>query len=460
MNTTIQIPQKLIPILFQSTKKHRAIKGGRSSAKSESIGRFIDSVGIDCKGNILCTRSVQNSITDSVYGLLVRLIKDLDLEQFYTILRNEIISNKTGGKIIFKGMNALADMKKQGVKGLNDIAYVWFEEASTATEQELDMLIPSIRGVKLPDGTEVEPILIYSYNAQDCPCAVSEMIEPHEDAELAVIHYYDNPFLPETMKKEIAHLKKVAYEKYKEIYLGIPSINTSNKVILQAWIDSAVRLYKKENDGDFVTAIDPYDEGADCHACAVRKGLALIQLESWQGGDTGDATRKMVSTIIKEKQSHVIYDSVGVGAGVKSELNRLKDDGLIKNITSITPHSNGEEVKHKHSIYRIRGAETGKKNKDQFSNFGAQHWFTVRELFENAYLHEQGRWDGDYITINPDLKDLKSLMIELKQIEFEPDSKLRTKIVKQPKGTKSPNKADAVMMAFRKPRILAEPIFF
>jgi len=459
MNTTIRIPQKLIPILFQSNKKHRVIKGGRSSAKSESVGRFLNVNSLECKGNILCTRSVQNSITDSVYGLLTRLIRDLQLDQFFTVMKNEIIINATGRKFIFKGMNALADMKKQGVKGLNDIAYVWFEEASTATEQELEMLIPSIRGVKLPDGTEIQPVFVYSYNSQDCPCAVSEMIEPHEDAEVVTIHYYDNPFLPETIRKEIEHLKKVAYEKYKEIYLGEPSINTSNKVILQAWIDSAVRLYKKENYGGTVTALDPYDEGADCHACAVRKGLALTELYSWQGGDTGDATRKMVSTIIKDKKSHVIYDSVGVGAGVKSELNRLKDDGLVENITSITPHSNGEEVKHKHSIYRIRGAETGKKNKDQFSNFGAQHWFTVRELFENAYLHEQGRWDGDYITINPDLKDLKSLMIELKQIEFEPDSKLRTKIVKQPKGTKSPNKADAVMMAFRKPRILAEPIF-
>jgi phage terminase large subunit len=418
------------------------------------VGRKVILKALEVKGNILCTRSVQNSIADSVYDLLKRIISDHGLDSHFSILKNEIIIVSTGKKIMFKGCNALTDPKKQGAKGLNDISFVWWEEASTATENELDVLIPSIRGVKTKDGEELPPEFIFTYNSQDCPCAVSEQIEPHEDSDVVTIHYYDNPFLPETIRKEIRQLKKVAPEKYKEIYLGQPSINTSKKVILQAWIESAIRLFKKENDGDTVYSLDPSDEGDDVNALACRKGLALIELYEWDDGDTGKSTRKMVE-IIKGKSCHVIFDSVGVGAGVKAELNRLKAEKLINHIKSITAHSNGEKVDKPLSDYVIRGAKTGKKNKDQFSNFGAQHWFRVRELLENAYLKGQGRWEGEYITIDPNLKGLKKLIVELKQIEFEYDSSLKIRIIKTPKGTRSPNSADAFMMSFRKPRVLA-----
>ena len=447
METDINIPEKLIQPIFQSKKKHRLIKGGRGGAKSESVARALIVFALMEKGNILCTRSVQNSIKDSVYSVLARVIEKQGLTKYFEIKVNEIVSRSNGNKIMFKGCNSLSDPKSEAAKGLDEIRICWVEEAHTISERDIDILLPSIR----MNGS----FFFWTYNSNKEPCVVKEYFENHSNAEFTEIQYYENPFLPETLYDEAMELKRTNEQKYREIWLGEPSTDTTKNIIIGKWFDSAVKLYelKKENmDGATVYGLDIADEGADSNALAERSGFAFMDI--WER-DTGDtiATADWAVKLMKPS-THLVYDRVGVGAGVKARLREKY--GHI----DTTPYSNGDAVANPIKQWN----KTGIKNKDMFANFGAQHWFYIRELFMNSEKILLGEDISDnpvkeYITIRPDIKLIRKLKQQLLQIEFDSNPKGQIIIVKTPEGFTSPNLADAFMMSFKKPKKLAGIIF-
>ena len=442
MRVRIEIPEKLNYPLRLSTKKHRLVKGGRGGGKSESIARVILEKMMQGSGNVLCSRSVQNSIEDSVYSLLSKLIIKMELTPVFRILKNAIIYVPTGSRIIFKGCNALSDPKSESAKGLDEFEICWIEEAHTITERDVDILIPSIR----KEGA----VFFWSYNSNRV-CYVDEHFREHSNAEITTINYWENPFCPQTLIEEAEECLRTNPQKFREIWKGEISTDTTRKVIINIWIESAIRLYQKENDGVEVYGLDVSDGGDDNDALARRKGLALEQLWQWEfpGGNTIKTAKKAVEYMGgADSKGHLVFDRVGVGSGVKATMIEMFPG--IKT----TPHNNGDEVQNKSFTYEGSGV----KNKDTFGNFGAQHWFFMRELFENAYKKESGMKDknGDeiekYITINPQINYLLELKQQLLQIEFRENERGLKYIVKAPKGTKSPNLADATMMSFRKPK--------
>jgi len=312
----IEIPEKLKAPIFKSKKKHRLFKGGRGGAKSESIARALILFSMELSGNILCTRSVQNSLKDSIYSLLVRIINDHGLTPFFTIKVDGLVCNLNGNKFIFKGMNALSDPKSEQAKGLDNIKVCHIEEAHTVTERDIEVLLPSVRAD--------DCFFLYTYNSNKEPCFVSEFFGKHPDAEFTEIHYFENPFLPQTLKDEAEALKVIDPEKYRQVWLGEPSTDTTKQVLIKAWIDAAVSLYQKESensDGLRVYGLDIADEGEDDSALCLRKGLAVIDIESWHDCDTTETAEKAVAKI--KQPCHLVYDRVGMGSGVKATLRRI-----------------------------------------------------------------------------------------------------------------------------------------
>jgi len=442
MKIRIEIPEKLDYPLRQSTKKHRLVKGGRGGGKSESVARVIIERMMMGSGNVLCSRSVQNSIEDSVYSLFSKLIIKMELTPVFRILKNAIIYLPTGSRMIFKGCNALSDPKSESAKGLDEFEIAWIEEAHTITERDVDILVPSIR----KEGA----VFFWTYNSNRV-CFVDEHFSKHSNAEITSIHYWENPFCPKTLIEEAEECLRTNSTKFREIWKGEISTDTSRKVLILAWIESALRLYKKDNPGREVYGLDVSDGGDDWDALARRKGMALEQLWQWEfpGGNTIKTAKKAVEYMggIGTK-AHLVFDRVGVGSGVKATMIEMFP-GI-----ETTPYNNGDAVEDKSYTYD----ESGAKNKDVFGNYGAQHWFRIRKWFENAYKKELGMKDKngneieDYITINPDIKYLLELKQQLLQIEFRENERGLKYIVKAPKGTKSPNLADATMMSFRNPK--------
>jgi len=440
-NLKIEVPEKLKQPLFAPPVKHTIITGGRGGGKSEGVARAVIVHIMFNIGHVLCTRSVQNSIKDSVYSLLVRLIKDLGLDSVFYITNQEIICRKNNNKIMFKGMNALSDPKSESAKGLNDVKYCWIEEAHTVTENDIDIIIPSIRA----EGA----LFFWTLNSNRVPCYVTDYFENHSNAKITEINYLENRFCPDTLIEEANEMKKINPDKYDEVWLGHPRKDTSKQVVVRAWIEAAIELYSKhpENkDGATIYGLD-VGGGGDENALAKRNGLALESLWEWDEEDTGFTANKTAKIMRQDQNSHLVFDRVGIGAGVKSKLKE-GENAHIKT----TAHSNAEEVQNKNRQY----LNTGIKNKDMFLNFGSQQWFYVRWLFENAYRKLNGEDNiVDFITINPNIEHLNKLKLQLTQIEWTDDTPTnKIKIEKSPKGTKSPNLADSVQMCYRKPRKL------
>jgi len=71
----IQVPRKFYPVLT-TDKRFVILIGGRGSAKSESMGRFLTMKAQTEAADILCGREFQSSIDDSVHKLLKTLIEN------------------------------------------------------------------------------------------------------------------------------------------------------------------------------------------------------------------------------------------------------------------------------------------------------------------------------------------------------------------------------------------------
>ncbi len=93
-----------------------------------------------------------------------------------------------------------------------------------------------------------------------------------------------------------------------------------------------------------------------------------------------------------------------------------------------------------------------RKNKDFFANAKAQAWWALRLRFQSTYraVVEGMEFNpDDLISIAPDLGELRALQMELSQPTYSINQVGKIVIDKQPDGTKSPNLADAVMIAFQ-----------
>ena len=90
-------------------------------------------------------------------------------------------------------------------------------------------------------------------------------------------------------------------------------------------------------------------------------------------------------------------------------------------------------------------------NKDFFSNLKAQSWWALRLRFQNTYRAVVERLPvgaDDIISIDPNLPELLPLTMELSQPTYSINNVGKIVIDKMPDGMRSPNLADAVMIAY------------
>lgn len=231
-----------------------------------------------------------------------------------------------------------------------------------------------------------------------------------------------------------------------------------NLLIPAEWVNSAIDLDKRLGlilDGRIFGGLDVADGGLDKNAAALRKGIGLIDLDEWTSNgvddDVGQSTLRAFQMCAGHGSTELQYDSIGIGAGVKSEANRLKREGLMPKGMSLVAWSAADSPidKDKHVIPRDKESPL---NGDFYANLKAQAWWQLRLRFERT--HRAVTEDGftfnpaDLISIPSTLLHLEQLKKELSQPTRRYDGKGRLVVEKTPEGTKSPNCGDAVVMAY------------
>ena len=225
-------------------------------------------------------------------------------------------------------------------------------------------------------------------------------------------------------------------------------------VVPSNWVESSKTCDQKIT-GKIIAGFDPMNEGGDLHGFVVIDGNVPIYAEESGEGDPGDATDlffwKSVDLGVKEFR----YDPIGVGAGVKVRikeiLSKIAEDTdisdermkIISNMKIIPWNASGKVMRPEEEDYQ------DKKNSELFENAKAQAWWKIREEFRNTYryINDKDHDPGQLIHFKSDGgRVLNKLIQEISQPQYKLSASGKTMVDKKPKGTQSPNLADAYVI--------------
>ena len=195
---------------FLQPGRFKGAWGGRGSGKSyfwaaEAIKALL------AGRNVLCIREVQNSIADSVKRLIEARIAEFGLSGFFAVTDKEIRCPPSGAVAIFRGMQ---NHTAASIKSLEGFDVAWWEEAQTASQMSLDLLIPTIRA----PGSE----LWFSWNPQSETDPIDQFLRasPPDGAIVRQINWSDNPWFPEELRSDMERDREREPDKFLHIWQG------------------------------------------------------------------------------------------------------------------------------------------------------------------------------------------------------------------------------------------------
>ena len=192
--------------------RYKVFYGGRGSGKSWAVAQALIVMSDLACIRVLCCREIQNSIRDSSYQVLKDTAERLGIAGRFSFLESEIRHNVTGSRFIFKGLLR----NEQSVKSTEGIDIAWVEEAQTVSEVSWEVLIPTIR----KPGSEIW-VTFNPLNADD-PTTRRFIENPPPEAYVRKVNFDENPYLPDSLRKELEHDRATDYEKYLHIWEGYP----------------------------------------------------------------------------------------------------------------------------------------------------------------------------------------------------------------------------------------------
>lgn len=207
----IETPRIFLPLLAPA--RYKGAHGGRMGMKSHFFAEMLIEQCVMRQTRAVCIREVQKSIKQSVKLLLEDKIKALGVGALFDVLETEIRHRKNGSLIIFQGMqNHTAD----SIKSLENFDVAWWEEAQTASQKSLSLLIPTI--IRKPSAE-----LWFSWNpvTEDDPIEIL-LRGPNkvEGAVLIYTSYKDNKYLDPEVIAEIEAERKRDPNQFAHVYLG------------------------------------------------------------------------------------------------------------------------------------------------------------------------------------------------------------------------------------------------
>ena len=442
MTASVPIMNPYLQDFWDTRSRFKILYGGRDSTKSNDTALHSIRLANNIPFRFLCTRMYQNRLEDSVYTLLKKEIERFGFRNDYNVLGNKIINTNTGAEFLFYGLARNIDEIKSIVK----IDVLWIEEGHNLTEEMWDTLIPTLR----ESGSEIwvtfNPNLATDFSYKRL------VVNPPKDAVVRMINYDENPFLSDTSKATIAEMKEEDYDKYLHIYKGIPKQDDEDVIIKRTWLDSCIDAHVKlgiEPTGERVTGYDVSDDGKDESAYVNKYGILITKVHQWKAKeDELVKSAKIIRNEAERFKSFVRYDSIGVGAGVGSNIKELNKINEIK--VKYEAFNSGGAVVNKEKEY-----EAGVKYKDYFSNVKAQAWKEVadRVLKTHNAITKGASYDpNEIISISSECDFLENLLTELstprKDYDLAGKFKVESKKNLAKRGVKSPNLADAFVMVF------------
>jgi len=397
----INIIDEFLP-LYTDKYRYKVYYGGRNSAKSTSFAQVLLLLTRAKKLRILCTREIQNTIRDSVHKLLKDLIYKYELTDF-KVTAESITNLLTGSEFIFKGLKHNINE----IKSIEGIDIVWVEEAQAVSHQSWDILMPTIR----KDGSEIWA----SFNRflERDPVYEKFVLNKLPNSLVKKVNYdvvERAGLLSDVIKAEIEFDKKNNPDLYQHKWLGEPLSQTENAILNRNEVLAAMEREISE-EGAIEVGVDVARLGSDRTCFYKRKGLKIIDYREYSQKRSTDIVDHLKNFINEDKKILLKIDDTGVGAAIT--------DPLIREQYNVLPINFGQSA----------------KDKDKYPNCISEMWFEFKNILNQVQLP----YDND-------------LLMELSTREWKMDIKGRrgveSKDSYKKKGFRSPDKADALLLAF------------
>ena len=237
-------------------------------------------------------------------------------------------------------------------------------------------------------------------------------------------------------------------------------------IIPQAWIQASIDAHKKlgvEPSGIRRGALDVADQGRDVNAFAARHGVLVTYCASWSGkeSDLFATTEKAFMICDELRLDGFDADADGLGAGIRGDATRIRARRQQQRIKDLRVGEFRGSAGVIDPTRKVPG--TDRTNLDMFQNLKAQSWWALMRRFQETHRAVTGQpYDADgIISLSSDIKELSKLCIELSQPQWKLSANGKLMVDKIPEGQKSPNLADAIMIAFayrRGPMRIADSI--
>lgn len=208
---TVRLLGALRPVLAPplGQYRYRVAYGGRGSGKSWSFARALLLRAREAPLRILCARELQVSIRDSVHRLLSDQIAELGFGAEFTV-QQAGIRHACGSEFLFKGLRHNVD----DIKSTEGIDICWIEEAEKVSDASWRVLIPTVR----KDASEIW--VTFNPAQETDPTWQRLVAHPPPRTIARKVSWRDNPWLPEVLREEAEHLRRVDPDAFDHVWGG------------------------------------------------------------------------------------------------------------------------------------------------------------------------------------------------------------------------------------------------
>ena len=324
----LNIPDTCLPLITEFNDwAEFLLEGGRGSGKSQSIARVLLYIGEHRKVRIFCGRETQANIEDSVYTILADLVGEHKLN--YIVMGNKIKHRVTGSEFRFRGFR---DQNRSGVKGIEGADILWIDEAQEIHKDTLDVIMPTIR----KQGSRVifsmnrfvreDPVYVYCMGSSVC--------------KHIKVNYYDNPHLPDGLRRQALECKERSEREYNHIWLGEPLASADDflfpsDLLERACMVDAVGVEPAVRQR--VMGIDVAAQGDDSCVITIldrvtHRHFATVATEAWDYKEPAESVGRIVELIGRYKPDFAGIDIGGLGYTMASTIREAlgSNAGLLR----------------------------------------------------------------------------------------------------------------------------------
>ena len=328
----------------------------------------------------------------------------------FEVLANKITHRVSGSTINFRGFREQGAFNIQGMEGID---IVWIDEAQAITKQTLDVLIPTIR----KDNAKI----FFTMNRHVYNDPVYSRFVHRDDCLHIHINYDENKFCTNALKKEAEECKKKSEQDYNHIWLGQPLDQTEDAVFTHPELLSAKAAHYplRPGYGLRLAGFDIARYGDDKCACVIIQQMGALHWETifidqWDKKDLNYTTGRILSIANEYQVNKSIIDEDGLGAG---PLDMLQKGRGLDNFIG------------------FRNPNIAYKDNKFYANNRTANTYKLKDLVMKGH-----------ICITDD-----ALISELETLRYEFIHDQRRRLISKEKmkedGVKSPNLADALIMA-------------